>query len=590
MRDFSQTVKMARRYIKSWNKEEHLDALRVAVLGSASIQHYVMILRYLLHEEGIEAEVYEGEYNGIAMDVFDSDSVLYRFNPETVIILPHYTDIHRYPVPMDGEQETAELVQEYVEFYTNVWNSIASKCDCRILQANFVIPPEHVLGNMERGLLSSKTSFLQQLNEDLYRVAPENVTIVDVELLAQYIGKYQYIDYSSYFLNKMPCRLDLLPEFCSLFVRLIAAMKGHIRKCLVLDLDNTLWGGVVGDDGWDGIQLDPNEGTGEAYRYFQQYVLALKQRGVILAVCSKNDEDKAKEPFENNPHMLLRLEDISCFVANWEDKASNLQMIAQKLNIGVDSLVFFDDNPAEREIVRLHLPQVHVVDVPEDAALYVATLDREAPFEWLQLTKEDLLRSDSYVRNQQRENMQRQFVDYNAYLQALEMSGSVHRVGDKEIPRFSQLLNKSNQFNLRTQRYTEDEICSMQKDKNVRCLCGELSDKFSSYGIISCVILKKTEELVFIDSWVMSCRVLKRGVEYMMFRQMIAESEAVGCREIVAEYIPTTKNGMVQDFYEGLGFDLCSEQDGVKRYRYDLSKPFNKDIFIQMALPDKERK
>ena len=367
-------------------------------------------------------------------------------------------------------------------------------------------------------------------------------------------------------------------------------MKGHVRKGLVLDLDNTIWGGVVGDDGWDGIQLDPNEGTGEAYRYFQQYVLTLKQRGVILAVCSKNDEDKAKEPFEKNPHMLLRLEDISCFVANWEDKASNLQTIAQKLNIGVDSLVFFDDNPAEREIVRLHLPQVHVVDVPEDPALYAVTLDRETPFEWLQLTKEDLLRSDSYVRNQQREKMQRQFVDYNSYLQALEMIGSVHRVGDKETPRFAQLLNKSNQFNLRTQRYTEDEICSMQKDKNVRCLCGELSDKFSSYGIISCVILKKTEEDIFIDSWVMSCRVLKRGVEHMMFRQIIAESEAIGCREIVAEYIPTTKNGMVQDFYEGLGFDLCSEQDGVKRYRYDLSKPFNKDVFIQMALPDKERK
>ena len=581
MKDFAQTVKMARRYIKSWNKAEHPEVLRIAVLGSASIQHYVMILRYLLHEEGIEAEVYEGEYNGIAMDVFDADSALYQFNPEIVIILPHDADIRRYPLPMDGEQEIAELVQEYVGFYTNAWKTIAEKCDCRILQANFIIPPEHVLGNLERGVSSSKTSFLQQVNEELYHTAPENVTIADVELLAQYIGKYQYFDYASYFLSKIPCRLDFLPEVCGLFVRLIAAMKGHVRKCLVLDLDNTLWGGVVGDDGWDGIQLDPNEGSGEAYRYFQQYVLSLKQRGVILAVCSKNDEDKAKEPFEKHPHMLLRLEDISCFVANWEDKASNLQTIADRLNIGVDSLVFFDDNPAEREIVRLHLPQVHVVDVPEDPALYVVTLDREAPFEWLQLTKEDLLRSESYVRNQQRESMQRQFVDYNEYLQALEMRGSAHRVGDKEIPRFSQLLNKSNQFNLRTQRYTEDEICTMQKDKNVCCLCGELSDKFSTYGIISCVILKKTEEQTFIDSWVMSCRVLKRGVEYMMFRQIIAESKAVGCREIVAEYISTPKNGMVKNFYEGLGFDLISEQDGVKRYSYELSKPFNKEFFIQ---------
>lgn len=571
---------MARRHAKAWKREEHPGAVKIAVLGSASIQYFVMVLRYLLQEEGVEADIYEGEYNGIAMDVFDTDSALYCFQPNLVILLPHYTDVKGYPSTMDKDPEVEALVQEVVGFYQGAWERLRKQTEAHIFQANLVTPPEHLLGNLERGRAASRTRFLQAVNEKLQEAATDGVTIVDLDLLACHIGKRQFVDYAAYFLTKQPCSLDVLPEVVSSFVRLIAAMKGHVRKCLVLDLDNTLWGGVVGDEGWDGIQIDPNDGTGEAYRYFQQYVRLLKERGVILAVCSKNDEDKAKEPFEKNPHMLLHLDDISCFIANWEDKASNLQRIASELNIGVDSLVFFDDNPAEREIVRLHLPAVHVVDVPEDPALYASALDRESPFEWLQLTKEDLLRSDSYVQNRKRESMQQQFVDYGAYLRALEMRGAARPIEEKEVGRFSQLLNKSNQFNLRTRRYTEEDIASLRRESSSCCLCGELRDKFSDYGIISCVILQKEGEAAFIDSWVMSCRVLKRGVEHMMFQRILAACKAWGCKELRAEYIPTAKNAMVKDFYESLGFGLLSEESGVKRYAYDVSKPFAGDCYI----------
>lgn len=352
-----------------------------------------------------------------------------------------------------------------------------------------------------------------------------------------------------------------MPEYVMCFVRQIKALRGNTKKCLVLDLDNTIWGGVVGDDGWEGIQIDPNNAVGEAYRFFQTYCLALRKRGVILAVCSKNDESIAKEPFEKNENMILRLDDISCFVANWENKADNLRKIAHELNIGIDSLVFFDDNPAEREIVKQFVPEVHVVDVPTDPALYVLQMEKEQPFEWMQITKEDLERTDSYSGNQKRQQLQESFVNYDEYLKALDMKGEAARVQQGDVARFAQLINKSNQFNLRTIRYAEADVQQMLADENVCCLYGKLSDRYSNYGIISCVILRKENEICFIDTWVMSCRVLKRGVESMMFEGILKAATEMGCISMKAEYIRTKKNQMVESFYESLGFDLLETKD-----------------------------
>jgi FkbH-like protein len=346
---------------------------------------------------------------------------------------------------------------------------------------------------------------------------------------------------------------------------------GNTRKCLVLDLDNTLWGGVVGDDGWEGIQLDPNNAVGEAYRAFQSYCLALRKRGVILAICSKNDEMTAKEPFEKNENMILSLNDVSCFVANWENKADNLRKIANELNIGIDSLVFFDDNPAEREIVKQFVPEVHVVDVPADPAFYVLQMEKEQPFEWLQITKEDLERTDSYSGNAKRQQLQESFVDYNEYLKALDMRGEVSRVRQSDVARFTQLINKSNQFNLRTIRYSESDVQQMISDDTVCCLYGKLSDCYSNYGIISCVILRKEDDVCFIDTWVMSCRVLKRGVENMMFEAVLKAAKKMQCSSIRAEYIKTKKNKLVESFYETLGFELLetklAESNVSKEYK-----------------------
>lgn len=576
--DITNTLKEAKRLAKKIKNEGWDTNIKIAVLGTASIQHFVMVLRYMMAQEGFFADIYEGEYNGIAMDVFDEKSELYFFDPDIVILYTHYLDVKQFPSLSDEDIYT--LADRTISYYIKVWEALSKIRGVQILQTNFVYPPEHVLGNLETACGFSKTNFYKILNDKLIESAADNVIIIDVELLSEYVGKYNWFDYPSYFLTKTGFRIDYLEDIVTVFVSMVKALKGKIKKCIVLDLDNTLWGGVVGEEGYDGIQLDPNNAIGEAYRYFQQYLLELKQRGIILAVCSKNNEENAKEPFEKNPDMILKLDDIACFMSNWKDKASNLKAIAAELNIGVESLVFFDDNPAEREIVRTFLPEVHVVDVPEDPALYAVRLDKEAPFEWLQITKEDLIRNNSYIQNSQRKQLEQNFVNYNDYLKALEMKGSVKEIERAETGRFTQLLNKTNQFNLRTKRYMESDISAMLGECDKKCVAVKLSDKFSEYGIISCIIIEKQKNKCFVESWVMSCRVLKRGVENYAFVKIIEEAQKWRCDEIIGEYISSRKNKMVEKFYDTLGFELLDEREGVKTYKYDLTKPFHFVNFI----------
>ena len=568
-------LKLARRYAKSYVTGEK--DLKIAVLGSYSIQHFVSVLRFLLHEEGIDANIYEGEYDGILMDVLNEDSELYQFKPSMVILLPSIKDIKEFPILGSDAESIEQLADKQVKLYQGIWNKLEASLGCQILQANFVLPIERALGNLESNYEYSRSYYYKKINTKLERKRGGNVTIIDMDYWAGVVGKINWFDNSSYYLSKTGFRMDYIGIVAEVFVKQILALTGKVKKCLVLDLDNTLWGGVVGDDGCMGIQLDPNNAIGEAYRAFQQYVLQLKERGVILAVCSKNEEDIAKEPFEKNDKMILKLDDISCFIANWEDKAGNIRTIASKLNIGVDSLVFFDDNPAEREIVKKFVPEVLVVDVPEDPADYVQALSLCMPFEWGQLTGEDFKRTQSYLQNSKRQELESSFVNYDEYLQALDMVGSVEEIDAFSKERFAQLINKSNQFNLRTIRYTEAAIEQMMQEEDTKLLAVSLKDKFSDYGIISCIILKKNGEECFADTWVMSCRVLKRGVEEFAFSHVCDVAREMGCSRLVGEYIPTQKNRMVKDFYPGLGFEKLSEN----KYVYDLTKVYDKKIWIK---------
>ena len=556
--DYTNILKLSRKLSKLQAEQSlHLEQstiLKIAVLGSYSIQSFVMVLESLLSSKGIEASIYEGEYNGINMDILNKDSSLYEFCPTIVIILSDYRDIKTFPQILSNPISVDKCVNDYVVYYKSLWDNLSSIKGCHIFQSDIVLPLERSIGNLEQNYYFSTKNYLNLINIELIKNRANNVTIVDLDYIASSIGKKQWFDPSAYVLNKAGFSIQYIGVVCETFAKQISALCGNVKKCLVLDLDNTLWGGVVGDEGWEAIQVDPNNPEGEAYLSFQKYILNLKNRGVILAVCSKNDTDIAKEPFIKNDNMILKLDDFSIFIANWEDKAANISKISNELNIGTDSLVFFDDNPAEREIVKMYLPEVTVIDVPKDPAYYVSALESASPFEWIQITAEDIKRSDSYVQNSKRDELAIQFTDYNEYLKALEMEGNVDALTSNQVERFSQLINKSNQFNLRTQRYCEAVISELLDDRNFKLLSVSLKDKFTSYGIISCVILKKADNCCVIDTWVMSCRVLKRGVEHLTLEAILGVAKNWKCSLLVGEYIPSKKNLMVKELYAELGF------------------------------------
>ena len=560
---------------------------KIAVLSSYTTHHFISIMKLFLYKEGISPLFYEGEYDGIAMGLLDPNSKIFTFKPEILIILTDQKDIKDFPQLFADHKIIDAWVNENLEYYLNLWNHASAIKGCQIFQTTFVCPIYRPLGNMEANYLFSPTNCIKLLNLELTQKKTPNVTLIDMDYFASYLGKRKWFDDKNYYLSKQGFSFEAFNLISSAFSKIISNSSGIVKKCLVLDLDNTLWGGVIGDDGLEGINLNSSHPVGEAYISFQKYLIKLKDRGVILAVCSKNDENIAKAPFENHPEMVLSLNDIAFFMANWENKATNIHTISNSLNIGIDSLVFFDDNPFERDIVRNYLPQVQVIDVPEDPALYIHALDSAMCFEWNQLTDEDLLRSDTYVIDREREKLALNVVDYDSYLQALEMKATIEHPKSFEISRFSQLINKSNQFNLRTHRYSDSAISELMVDTANYSLIGiSLEDKFSKYGIISCIILVKDKDSAFIDTWVMSCRVLKRGVEQVAINAICDYAREWNCRWIVGEYIPTKKNHMVSNLLPDLEFvnsvknESDSNDNGSRVYKLELASANRKDHHI----------
>lgn len=532
---------------------------RIAVLASHSTQHLIQVLRIFLYARGIAPTFYVGPYDGIVAEALDVNSALYAFKPEVLLVLPSADDIKEYPALFDSEHAVEEWVAAQAAPYLTLWETVAKhNPDCVVLQGLFVIPFVRQLGNLESNYGFSRTSALRRLNGFLLERKPLSVTLVDMDHFASFVGKHKWFDEVAFFVSKQPFSLHAAKMVASYLSRIIGAAIGNIRKCLVLDLDNTLWGGVIGDDGLDGINVDPNHAVGEAYLAFQRYLKGLKERGVLLAICSKNDESTAKQPFTDHPDMVVRLDDFAAFVANWDDKVTNLCKVAQQLNIGADSLVFFDDDPAERELVRKFEPRVEVIDVPEDPALFVRALETSFCFEWLHLSKEDVSRSDSYIQDRKRVELQARVLDYDSFLQSLEMEAWVELTGDDSLPRVSQLINKTNQFNLRTQRYNEGMLRRFRDQAEAWSLIQiRLKDKFTNYGIISSLLVRYHADLAFIENWVMSCRVFKRGVEDVAINAVHELAKARGCNGILGEYVPTKKNAYVARLYEELGFSVA---------------------------------
>ena len=586
-KDIDTILNLARKIEKERMKINTKSSVRIAVIASYSIQYFVMVLKAMLLSENIDTDIYEGKYDGINMEILSDKSELYKFAPDIVIILTNYTDIKKFPNLLESDEEVKKQLELDINYYKNLWNKLSENNACHIFQTNFAIPIEREVGNLEANYYSTKTNYFNLLNLELLKERRKNVNIIDVEYFSSYVGKKYWFDYGGYYLAKLGFNMDFLGLFSQIIVKQIQAVLGIVKKCLVIDLDNTIWGGVVGDDGINGIILDPNNPIGEAFRNFQRYIKQLKDRGVILAVCSKNNEEIVKEVFAKNEFMILKPDDISYFAVNWNDKASNIIKIANDLNIGIDSMVFFDDNPAERAIVSKYLPKVTVINVPDDPSEYIRALEEASPFEWIQITKEDFNRSETYIDDAKRKLLKDQIESYDEYLKMLKMKVKIHKLNENSKERFVQLINKTNQFNVRTKRYNENEINQMQLDKNKILFTISLEDIYSNYGIISNVILEFKGKDCFIDTWVMSCRVFKRNIEYIVLNKIIEIAKLNKCTRILGEYIPTEKNKVIKDLFKELGFERYEENEGNKERELYIREKFElNNIFEIQILED----
>jgi FkbH-like protein len=567
--DFLQTAQLDRSvqkfYAKGMLAEAGLKPLRVALLGSSTLKHLVPGIRVAGYRRKLWLDVLEGEYGMYLQDFLDTSSKLYSFKPNVVVMA---LDAHHI-----AEGDRADI-QELIGNLRHCWAIAKREFGCTVIQQTALPVFPLLMGSNEHRLAESPRERIRRFNLELRQAADQDgVHLLAIEEQVAADGTNAWYDPALWHRSKQEVHPRIGHVYGDLLVRLIAADRGLSAKCLVLDLDNTLWGGVIGDDGLHGIQLGQGSSMGEAFVAFQRYVLGLKRRGVILAVCSKNDEANALAPFEQHPEMVLRRDDIACFVANWDDKASNLRKIARALNIGLDSLVFADDNPFERNLVREELPQVGVPELPDDPSFYISTLADAGYFEALSVTAEDRERGHQYQANVERDLLRETTTDLTTYLQNLQMQLIPNPFDEVSLARVTQLINKTNQFNLTTRRYTEAEVRVVMNDPRAVTLQMRLLDRFGDNGIIAILIAKvHANEDAVIDTWLMSCRVLGRQVEEACLNVLAEQARALGARRLIGEYLPTAKNGMVSNLYGRLGFEPAgSLAEGGARFSLDLT-------------------
>lgn len=543
---------------------------RLAVMGDCATQHLSTAIGGYGAAIGLGLEIFDADYNQINALVLDEHSELYAFKPDAVLLQMCTQKLYERfcENPLESRAAFAETVFAQIK---TTWQRIGEKIT--VLQCNFPLLDDGVFGQFGNKTADSFLFQQRKLNYLLMQGCQEakNAYLVDLDALQSRLGQGQFFDARLYYIAKMPIRMEALPETAKCVVDMIQAIRGSVKKCVVLDLDNTLWGGVIGDDGLSGIQIG-ELGTGHAFSDFQEWLKQLKNRGILLTVCSKNEEATAKEPFEKHPEMVLRPEDFSMFVANWENKAANIRRIQQTLNIGMDSMVFLDDNPFERNLVQGLIPEITVPALPEDPALYLEYLRGLDLFETASYSAEDVHRTDQYRTQANRTVFESSFQSYDDYLANLQMKATVAPFDKFHYPRIAQLTQRSNQFNLRTVRYTEAEVEALAKDDSHIGLYFTLKDRFGDYGLISVVVLdKQPGDVLFISEWLMSCRVLKRGMEEFIADKILSLAAEQGFRKVIGEYLATPKNAMVKDLYARMGFTRVGEnrfEAEPMHYRY----------------------
>ena len=547
---------------------------RIAILGGQTTKAIVQILELFLLNNGIQPIFYESEYNKFFEEGLFPNELLASFHPDIIYICSSIRNINEYPQMVDAADDIKAKHNSVIDKFEMLWRNIEETYHCVIIQNNFEYPFFRLMGNKDASDIHGRVNFITNLNLAFYEYAQlhDNFYICDINYISASYGLDKWSDPYYWYMYKYAIAVPAIPYLSFNVANIVKSIYGRNKKAFNLDLDNTLWGGIVGDDGAENIEIGQETSLAQTYSEFQEYIKLHKQIGVLLTVNSKNDEGNAKAGFDR-PDSILKESDFVSFKANWNPKSQNLSETASELALLPESFVFVDDNPAEREIVRSQIPGVAIPEITE-VEHYIQTIDKSGYFEVTNLSSDDLERNKMYQENVKRHQLEVSFESYEEYLKSLEMKGEIQNFIPMYMSRIAQLTNKSNQFNLTTKRYTQAEIENVAKDLSRIALYGKLEDKFGDNGVVSIVIGRidgKNHDELHIELWLMSCRVLKRNMEFAMMDEIVREAKSRRIKRIIGYYYPTSKNAMVKEFYNMQGFEKIKEDDeGNTVWKYEI--------------------
>ena len=554
---------------------------KIAILGGSTTNEVKLNFELFLLKEGIKPIFYESEYNKYYEDALFSQELL-EFKPDIVYVYSTIKNIKKFPSIIFEKKQNEELFAYESKKLEMIWESLFSKLSCVVIQNNFELPQNRIIGNSSFYLDGGNINFINKLNLFISEATKKynNLYINDINYLSSLIGLEKWYDNELWFNYKYAVSFEGITYIAHSVASIIKSIYGKNKKAIALDLDNTLWGGVIGDDGVNGIKIGSETAIGEAYEDFQKYIKNLKDIGIILTIDSKNDLENALEGL-SHPSMILHKDDFFTIKTNWNLKSNNILESAREINIGEDSFVFIDDNPVERELVRSQLQNVAVPEIGDKIELFKNFIDRNNYFEIISLSKEDLERAKYYQDNQNREKEQQNYSNYSDYLKSLNMIAEIDEAKEIYLERIYQLINKTNQFNLTTKRYTKSEVEEIYKDPNYILLYGKLKDKFGDNGLISIIIGKQAGDVLEILLWIMSCRVLKRDMEIAMLNELVDLAKKRGIKKLRGAYIPSKKNSMVKDHYKNLDFKFEKEENNIFTWVLEIADYQPKECMIE---------
>ena len=559
--DGEEIIKKKKKYRRLLLEDETRTLIekKIAILGGQTTEAIKQVLELFLLNQGIKPSFYESEYNMWYEDGMFPNPELEEFAPDVIYVCTCIRNLTQFPVMADSAEVIAQKRDAEVSKFVGLWNHLSETYHCPIIQNDFEYPFYRLMGNKDASDMHGRVNFVTECNRAFYEYASthENFYICNVNYISSSYGLEKWADPYYWHMYKYSVAVPAIPHLSFNVANIIKSIYGKNKKVLNLDLDNTLWGGIVGDDGAENIEIGQETSVAQTYSEFQTYVKAQKDLGVLLTVNSKNDEANALSGFER-PDSILKRDDFVAFKANWEPKSMNLQKTAEELNLLPESFVFVDDNPAERAIIEGTFTGVAVPEIGE-VEHYINALDKSGFFEVTSLSADDLKRNEMYQENAKRNQLQASFENYEDYLKSLEMKGEIRSFVPMYMARIAQLTNKSNQFNLTTKRYSQADIEAIAADEKYITLYGKLEDKFGDNGVVSIVIGEKDDTDLHMRLWLMSCRVLKRDMEFAMMDELVLAARNAGMKKLIGYYYPTAKNAMVKEFYARMGFEKVAE-------------------------------